>query len=170
MNARDQSARWPAIAAALLPHVQTEVGRNLLVAAAAGVQLEAKIADARYQFQLHEVVNVFRLRAAVDVAGRPLRVLVADRVQRAHNLLQFLGRKDARRRDGARVGFAGSHFLGKQLPIKYQGSLPLFEVVIQWLAKAARPHLHWTASFFCSSRARVRAGSPRIWMKPLASF
>ncbi len=66
-----------------------------------------------YQFQLHEVVNVFRLRAAINVAGRPLRVVVANRVESARDLLQFPGREDARRGDGARVGFAGSYFLGK---------------------------------------------------------
>ena len=105
---------------ALLPHVEAEVGRNLLVAAAAGVQLETKIADTRHQLQLDKVVNVFRLGAAVNVAGRTLRVFVANGVQRAHDLFQFLGGEDARGRDGARVGFAGSHFLGKQLPVKYQ--------------------------------------------------
>jgi hypothetical protein len=156
--------------AALLAHVQAEVGCNLLVAAAARVQLETEVADSSYQFELHKVVNILRLQAAMNVAGRPLRKFVANRVQRAHNPLQFRCRENARGGDGAGVRFAGSYLLRKQPPIKCQGSLPLFEVVVQWLAKAARQHLNWCASFFCSSRARVRAGRPRIWMKPFASF
>src|SRR4051812_13552871 len=116
------------------------------------------------------MMNVFRLRAPENVAGRTLRVLIANCVERAYDLFQLRRGQDARCSDGARVGLAGSHFLGKKPPVKSQRSLPLFEVLVQWLAKAARPHLHWCASFFCSKRARVRAGSPRIWMKPLAPF
>ena len=73
-----------------------------------------------HQLQLDEVVNVFRLRAAIDVARRPLRILIANRVERAHDLLQLLGGEDPRGSDGARMRFAGSHFLGKQLPVKCQ--------------------------------------------------
>ena len=40
-------------------HVEAQVGRDLLVAAAAGVKLEAERADALYQFQLHKMMNVF---------------------------------------------------------------------------------------------------------------
>ena len=105
---------------ALFPHKQPQVGRNLLVAAAAGVQLESQVADPRHQFELYKVVNVLRLRAAVNVAGRTLRVLVANRVQCAHNLFQLRCRKDARRGDRPRMGLAGSYFLGKQLPVKCQ--------------------------------------------------
>ncbi len=62
----------PAIGLHLLPHVQPQVGGNLLVAAAAGVQLQAEIADALHQLQLHKVVNVFRFRAARRCrCGRP---------------------------------------------------------------------------------------------------
>ena len=120
VSARTQSSSRPAIERALFAHEKAEVGGNLFVAAAAGVQLEAEVADARHQLELHKVVNVFRLRAAVNVAGRPLRVLVANGVERAHDPVQFLGREDAGRGDGARVGLAGSHFLGKQLPVKCQ--------------------------------------------------
>ncbi len=43
------------------PHIQPQVGRNLLIAAASAVQLVAGIADQRGKLLLNEVVNVFRL-------------------------------------------------------------------------------------------------------------
>ena len=76
---------------ALLAHIEPQVGRDLLVAAAAGVQLETQVTDASGELQLDEVVNIFSLGATVDIACRPLRVLVANGVQRGYNLLQFCG-------------------------------------------------------------------------------
>jgi hypothetical protein len=43
----------------LLADVEAQVGGDLLVAAAAGVELEAERADALDQRQLDEVMNVF---------------------------------------------------------------------------------------------------------------
>ena len=40
-------------------HVEAQVGGDLLVAAAAGVELEAERADALNEFKFDEVMNVF---------------------------------------------------------------------------------------------------------------
>ena len=40
-------------------HIEAQVGGDLLVAAAAGVELEAERADLLNQFQFDEVMNVF---------------------------------------------------------------------------------------------------------------
>src|SRR5258708_425856 len=37
---------------------------------------------------------------------------------------------------------AGGYLMLEKPPIKDNGPLPLFELGIEWLAKAARPHLH----------------------------
>ena len=42
------------------PHVETQVGRNLLVAAAAAVQLVSRVANQRDQLLFDEMVHVFR--------------------------------------------------------------------------------------------------------------
>jgi hypothetical protein len=54
----------------------------------------------------------------------------------------FILREDSRGYESRRVSFAGGHFVGKKTPVKNDGALPLFEIGIQWLAKAARPHLY----------------------------
>ena len=44
------------------PHVETQVGRDLLVAAAAAVQLVSRVANQRDQLLFDEMVDVFTLR------------------------------------------------------------------------------------------------------------
>ncbi len=59
------------------------------------MQLEPEVADACDQLKLHEMVNILCLRAPIYVAGRPLGVLIANGVERAHNLFQLLSRENA---------------------------------------------------------------------------
>ena len=53
-----------------VPHVQPEVGCDLLIAAAASVQLQAEVAQQLHQLQFHEVVNVFRILVSRRIAGQ----------------------------------------------------------------------------------------------------
>src|ERR1700757_449034 len=117
-------------------------------------------------------MHIFRTRIGCErSAARTIPAVLEHRVEAVAHLCAFARRQNTRRSQHASMRFTGSNFLGKKLPVKAEGPLPLLEARIERLAEAARPHLHFTTSFcFCSSRARVRAGSPSIWIKPLASF
>jgi hypothetical protein len=120
-------------------HIQAQIGGDLFVAAAAGVQFERDGAGALLQFQLEEVVHVFRCgRRYVQLACCEV---FADCVQAVHDLLQFCGREDACRCDGPGVRGAGEDFLPDEAPVKRERPLPVLEGLVQWLAEAARPHL-----------------------------
>ena len=61
---------------------------------------------------------------------------------------EFFRREDSGGCDGLRVGLAGSYLLWKQPPVERKRSLPLLESTVEWLTKAAGPHLcgfigHW---------------------------
>src|SRR5271166_394603 len=95
----------------------------------------------------------------------------SNSVEPLDNLDELSVRQNAGGQQSACVRLAGHDFLFEKRPIELDGSLPLIKQRVQGLAKAAGPHLHLTTSFLrFISRARVRAGSPRIWMKPFASF
>ncbi len=156
----------------MLAHVKAQVGRDLLIAAAAGVELQGQLANVRGQFELDEMMHVFGTRIGCQ-GGAPSAVpaVLEHGIQPIAHLGGLGRRQNAGGSEHARVRLAGSNLLGEKPPVKAKGPLPLLKARIERLAEAARPHLHFTTSFcFCSSRARVRAGSPRIWMKPLASF
>src|SRR5262249_54141163 len=96
-------------------------------------------------------------------------------------------------RQRSRVRLTGRHFVRQQDAVEGKRPLPLLEIRVQLLAEAARPHLHLLTPDFATSdfvlplssipalstlifgasdfsRARERAGSPRMRMKPSASF
>jgi len=65
-----------------------------------------------------------------------------DGVERDAELRSLILCKDACGNKSRCVGFAGGYLLRKKPPIEDDGTLPLFEVRIERLAKAAGPHLY----------------------------
>jgi hypothetical protein len=143
--------------------VEPQVRRDLLVATAAGVQLEAHFSGQFHQPLFDVVVHVLNRR--IVGRGNPLSRDLIEGLERERKL-SAVEHSCLGERGGMRL--AGRHLVGHKNAIERKRALPLFEAGIRLLAEAARPHLHFRASA-CSS-ARERAGSPRMRMKPSASF
>src|SRR5271154_5076764 len=123
-------------------NVQTQVGRNLLVAAAASMKFEPEVADCFDQFHLDEVVNVLRVRSIVHPLLRIFGQAAQCNLIESVSERRLLGTGQYVRcfqRKGMRL--AGSYFFLNQLPVKAEGTLPVIESRVEWLAKAAGPHL-----------------------------
>ncbi len=143
----------------LLADVEAKIGGDLLVAAAAGVELEAERADALDQLQLDEVMNVFGGWMIADERLAGFRCVVGgdgvERVPRCSAVSRSVRIPAAT--EGGRVRLAGGDFLGEQPPVKDDGALPCFEFAIERLAKAAGPHLHvHCLSFFRPAHSKGR--------------
>ena len=122
-------------------NVEPQVGGDLFVAAAAGVQLEAERADALGELELDEVMNVFGGRVIAHEGLAGFRgVIGGDRVERCADLLAFGVGENSGGEKGGRVRLAGGYFLSEKPPVKDDGALPAFEVGIERFAKAAGPH------------------------------
>ncbi len=121
----------------LRAHVEAQVRRDLLVAAAARVQLAAERAKPRGQLDLDVVMNVLGLGVlAHGGLARLRRIVGGDGVERRAELRQLIGGKNSGSTKGRCVCLAGSHFLGKQLPVEDDGALPQLELAIERLAEA----------------------------------
>ena len=153
-----------------MAHEEAEVGRDLFVAAASGMQLVAGGADQRDELLFYEVVNVFRCRI-VQKFGRGFGT-AADFSQRFHNFGKFFGGQHSGVFQSVGVGAAGGEFEGQQPLIVRERPLPLFEFGVQRSPEAAGPHFHCATSTFTFACvwARQRDGNPRMRMKPSASF
>ena len=159
--------------------VQAQVGRDLLVAAAAGMQLVSGFTDGRDELLLDEMVHVFRIRSFEQHWIGSCSELKF--IKPTQNGGKFLARENACAAKGTRMSAAGSAFMAQKTAIEAERALPLLEVCVERLAHAPGPHLHAstpTGSFtgFASpaccflSSASDRAGSPRMRMNPSASF
>src|SRR5215472_2703844 len=80
----------------------------------------------------------------------------------------FLGAKHTCAYQRMRMRCAGSQLFRDQHAIERKRALPLLESRIERLFQPPGPHLHEKIS--CFSLACERAGSPRMRMKPPASF
>src|SRR5579871_5972099 len=148
------------------PHEKPQIGRYLLVAAAAAVQLVAEFSDQQDQLLLNEMVNVFGF-GIVDKFGRG-RGLLADLFQSLQNVNEFVGTEHFGILQGACMRSAGGEFVAQQAAVEVKRPLPAFEIGIQRLPESSRPHLHRSTS--SRVRTREREGRPRMRMKPSASF
>ncbi len=119
--------------------VEAEVGGDLLVAAAAGVELEGEVADRVSEAELDEVVDVFGLGVVADLV-RPRRVVGSDGLQRADDLGAVVVGEDTGGAKRERMRPAGGQLFPEQLPVEADRALPLVEEGIGGRAKAARPH------------------------------
>jgi len=125
----------------LLAHIETEIGRNLLVAAAAGVQLEPQRADALGQLQFDKVMNVLGRRiVAYQGLARLGCVLFADHIQRRAQLRPFTFSENPGGDQRGGVRLAGGDLTIEKPPVKDNRALPGFKLRIQRLAESAGPH------------------------------
>ena len=125
----------------LRAHEEPKVGRNLLVAAAPGVQLVAGGADQRGELLFDEVVDVFGFRI-VQEFGVDLSA-TADFRESSQDFGEFFGGEHAGMFERVGVGAAGGEFEGQQSLIVGKRPLPFFKFGIKRLPEAAGPHLHW---------------------------
>ena len=121
-------------------HEEAEVGRNLLVAAASGVQLVASGADQRDELLFDEVVDVFGFRVVEEFQRR--FGAVADFSERFCDLGKLFGGQHSGMFESVGVGAAGGEFEGQQPLIVRERPLPFFKFRVKRLPEAARPHLH----------------------------
>ena len=146
---------------------EAHVGGDLLVAAAAGVELEGEGADFFGEFELDVVVDVFGLRGGgddgcadllvggfvVDLAGGggdavgPVEGALGYAGEAGEGLVEFFGREDAGGGDGLGVGFASGDFVREQAPVEGEAALPLLEGAVEGLAEAAGPHFAGCCGF-----------------------
>src|SRR6476646_5970298 len=125
-------------AANLFADVETQVSRNLFVAAAPGVKLESQRSDALYQRNLDKVMNVLcRLVIAHQRLTRFGRELCCHGIERLAQLRCFTCRQDSSGSKRRSMSLAGSYLFFEELPVKNNRALPLLELLIQRLAKAA---------------------------------
>ncbi len=136
---------------------EAHVGGDLLVAAAAGVELEGEGADFFGEFELDEVVDVFGLWGGGDDGGAnlgvggfvvdlaaggadavgPVEGAFAYAVEAVEGLLEFILGEDIGGGDGAGVGLGGGDLVGQEAPVEGEAALPLLEGAVEGLAEAA---------------------------------
>ena len=147
----------------LLTNVEPQVGGNLLVAAAPRVQLVTGFARQLHQAQLDVVVHVLDGRIV-----RPGNFFTRNLLEGEDYPAKLLAGQHARLGNGDGVRLAGDYLEGQQHAVERKGALPLLEVGILRLAETAGPHFHLSVSAW--TKARERAGKPRMRMNPSASF
>src|SRR5580700_7422367 len=148
------------------PRIKAQVGGDLLVAAAPTVQLVAEVADPRYELLLDEMMHILSIIVLHESFGRSSHL--AYLLQAFQNADELVRRQHASISQTASVGPARGEFIIQQPPVEIKRPLPAFELRVQRLPEPPRPHLHRVTS--TRPRARVRDGSPRMRMKPAASF
>ena len=126
------------------PHVEAQVGGDLLIAAAAAVQLVAGIADQSDQLLLDEVVDVFRLgvveklrrcAALSPICSSPCRMQMSSSADRTPAHMQGVG-----------VRAAGRQLVLQQARSNSNDRCQRLERGVERLAEAARPHLHFRST------------------------
>ena len=139
---------------------EAHVGRDLFVAAAAGVELESERTNFAGELEFDVVVDVFSLWRGGDDGGtdllgagvvvhfaagsgdavRPVGGAGAYGFETLQHLGEFFGREDAGGGDGLCVRHAGGDFLREETPVEGEAALPLLEGAVEGLAEAAGPH------------------------------
>ena len=127
-------------------HEETQIGGDLLVAAASGVQFERGLADDLLQVFFDEVVNVLGLFVV-----QKLQPGYGESLQPALHRRVFVRGKNTSREQGFRVRAAGCNLFLEETLIKGKRPLPALEFRIERLSEPPGPHLHFvtsTAFFF----------------------
>ena len=121
-------------------HEEAHVGGDLLVAASAGVELEGEGTDDFRELQLNIVMDVFGVWGFSCERRRKLG-FGEDLVEAGEHGGEFGVGEDAGGGDGFRVSLRGGDLLWEQAPVEGEGTLPFFELFVEWFAEAAGPHL-----------------------------
>ncbi len=112
----------------------------MLVAAASRMKLVAGGADDHGQLLFDEVVDVFR--SGIVQKFRRILGVARDLVESVDNFGEFLRAEHARVFERAGMRAAGGEFKGEQALVITKRPLPFFELRVERLPEAARPHLH----------------------------
>ena len=124
-----------------LANEEAHVGGDLLVAAAAGVELKGEVADLLGEFEFDVVVDVFGLRVGGHDGFALFGLLLCYGAEAFDHQEEFFAGEDAGGFDGAGVSDAGFDFVRDEAPVEGEGALPLFELLVEWFAETAGPHL-----------------------------
>ena len=125
-------------AAAHIPQGQADVQGHLVVAAAAGVQALAGVADAGGEGLLHEGVNVLGLRVN---GQRPALQVVQDALQPAQDLVRVLLGDDALGAQHGRMGHAAGDVLMGHTLVEPDGRVEIVHAAVHRFRKSALPKL-----------------------------
>ena len=132
-----------------LAHPEPQIGRNLIVAAASGVQLAADVPQPVDQGSLDVHVHVFELDAELEFA---LLNLAANLFQPLHNLLALGGRDQTDLCQHLGMGDRAADVLRVETPVEAHAFGELFDTPVGRLGKDATPGLARHDSHFCSNR------------------
>src|SRR5205085_192774 len=113
-----------------------DVGGHLVVAAAAGVELAADVAEALDEGALDVGVNVFQLYREGELAAVDLAL---DVVQGGHDLSGLVGAEQADLGEHAGVGLAGADVVGVQAAVEADRLGEGLDAVVGLAAEAAAP-------------------------------
>src|SRR5690242_15697268 len=116
-------------------HKQTQIGSDLLVAAASRVQLEPNISSEFDQTTFEEMMNVFGLAVLHEVWIGFSSML--DVFQSIEQRLQFRCREHTGTRERTSVRAAGGDLLRQESLVEWKRPLPLLEFRIQRPAEPA---------------------------------
>ena len=104
---------------------EAKIGRDLLVAAASGMELEGSVSDEGGEGALDVVVHVFAFRIADRQRCRAL-----DRVESLDDGCSFIGAKHPDLLECERIGATGREFVGQQALIEIKRPLPILELMV----------------------------------------
>ena len=161
---RHQRAQQLADTIALLAKPQSRIERNLLIAAAASVDLVGDRAGALFQLADDQRVDVF-IGGAIEKRGAGR--VVTDFVERCNDGCALVSRKDTNALQRPRESLRAANIGVEQAPVEMERSRESLEDVRRPVGEASAPQLHldfpWRA-------ARTLIGRPIRLMKPRASF
>ncbi len=162
-SARPTNARCSSLQ--LAPHVvdlvadpQPQVGRNLVVAAAAGVELAAHVADPLDQRPLDVHVNVFELLAEGEFAGGDL---VENLFQAGHDLVPLVVGEDAHLGEHQGVGDRAADVVRVKPPIEGHALGELLDTAVRRLVKHTAPRLTGQSRIRRDGCGELRAAAGR---------
>ena len=123
---------------AVVPQGQADVQCHLIVAAAAGVQALAGIADAGGEGLLHKGVHILGVGVDLQFAGGQI---ICDGGQTVEDILTVLFRDDALLGQHGGVHAAAAHILRDHALVEPDGGVEVVHAGVHRLGKAALPEL-----------------------------
>ena len=117
---------------------EPQVGRDLVVAAAAGVELAADVADAVDQGPLDVHVDVFQLLAELEAAGGDF---VADLLEASDDLVPLVVGEDADFGEHVGVGDRAADIVGVEPAVEAHAFGELLDTAVGRLVKNTAPRL-----------------------------
>ena len=117
---------------------ETHVGRDLLVAGAAGVEFERERANVLGKLQLDKMMDVFSFIKFITVCTKDDHL-----TQPFVDYLQLFWRENSSGGNRACMSERSPDFFLNEALIEREGALPLLELFVEGLAEATGPHFSW---------------------------